>query len=56
MQRRFYIAHLLSFIDDNGKITQKQAERHQKSVDDLEAEYDSLEEEMLSEFYQFAEK
>jgi uncharacterized protein Yka (UPF0111/DUF47 family) len=34
----------------------QQAERRQKSVDDLEAEYDSLEEEMLSEFYQFAEK
>jgi hypothetical protein len=34
----------------------QQAERHQKSVDDLETEYDSLEKKMLSDFYQFAEK
>jgi len=28
----------------------QQAERHQKSVDDLETEYDSLEKKMLSDF------
>ncbi len=34
----------------------QQAERQQKSIEDLETEYDVFEKEMLSEFYQFAEK
>lgn len=34
----------------------QQAERHQKSADALEKEYDSFEKKMLSEFYKFAEK
>ena len=34
----------------------QQAERNHKSADELEAEYDTFEKKMLSEFYNFAEK
>lgn len=34
----------------------QQAERDQKSIEDLETEYDTFEKQMLGEFYQFAEK